>query len=318
MTVTPVTDRMADFAAQAQLTEMPDRVTRRARDLVRICVGAGARAAATSEALALHELLAGLDETPPPPEAAGPLLGPLGPLSHSTAVTFNAACMALGNAGQDGSSSGPGPGNAVVSCVFAAGELGPATSRSLLEGVVVGTETSLRIARALQQGPGTGWSAQRIAGRIGAAVAVVKALGGGLAEFRQAIGLAATQAAGLAGPASLSAAGVLAGKTASDGWEAGLLSLTGWKGPDHPLEGDRGLFRLITGKPVAQEVVTGLGHDWILTQVTLGGLAADQAHRPPGGLASAAASSFLRCIEATATEKLTDLAERRYSPKKRS
>lgn len=124
MTVTPVTDRMADFAAQAQLTEMPDRVTRRARDLVRICVGAGARAAATSEALALHELLAGLDETPPPPEAAGPLLGPLGPLSHSTAVTFNAACMALGNAGQDGSSSGPGPGNAVVSCVFAAGELG--------------------------------------------------------------------------------------------------------------------------------------------------------------------------------------------------
>ena len=222
MTVTPVTDRMADFAAQAQLTEMPDRVTRRARDLVRICVGAGARAAATSEALALHELLAGLDETPPPPEAAGPSAGaawPVVPLDgghvqrglHGTGECRARRILFRSRSGKRGRllrlrCRRAGAGDQPV----APGGRGRRHRDKPPDRPGAAAGTRHRMVSAAHS------RAHR------AAVAVVKALGGGLAEFRQAIGLAATQAAGLAGPASLSAAGVLAGKTASDGWEAGL------------------------------------------------------------------------------------------------
>jgi len=312
-----VTSRVADFAASARLGQLPESVAIAAYDLVRGGLTAGIRGAATAEADVLHGFLTWLDESTDAPQPAGPTLGAVGPLSRSAAVMFNAACMELGSTEPSAPCVRMLPRSAVVASVFAAAQLPKATGGSMLEGVAVGAETGLRVARALQhRGLPSGWSLAGIAGRIAAATAVVKALGGGEPEISAAIGLAATQAAGLEAPAPPVAAGMLTGKAATDGWEAGLLSLTEWKGPDRPLEGNHGLFRLITGEAAAQEVVTGLGDDWILIQVTLDGFAAEQVHRPLGGLASTAADSFIRCIESAATSELTRLAERRRSQKR--
>ncbi|MCW2919423.1 MAG: hypothetical protein JWN52_7491 [Actinomycetia bacterium] len=273
-----VTTRIADFAAQTRLSELPEDVVTSARELVGVCLASGFSAAATADARALHEFLAAFDEMLPPLGAEGAVLGALGRLSPSAAVTFNAACMVLGGAVAPGL-----PGPEVVSGVLAAAEMETATGRPLLEGVAVGAETGLRIARAIaRRRPTSGWSVRGLTGRIAAAVAVVNTLGGGADEFRQAIGLGATQAAGLAYLAPSTGAALLTGRAARDGLEAGLLSMTGWMGPERPIEGDRGLLRLITGSDDAadaDEIITGLGEDWLLAPLAMDGTATERAHR---------------------------------------
>lgn len=302
-----VTTRIADFAAQTRLSELREDVVTSARELVGVCLVSGFSAAATADARALHEFLAAFDETLPPPGAEGAVLGTLGRLSPSAAVTFNTACMVLGGAAP-GQSSTLLPGPEVVSGVLAAAEMEMATGRSLLEGVAVGAETGLRIARAIARcRPSSGWSMRGLTGRIAAAVAVVKTLGGGVDEFRQAIGLGATQAAGLAYLAPSAGAALVTGRAARDGLEAGLLSLTGWKGPERPIEGDRGLFRLLTGSDNtadADQIVTGLGDDWLLATLAMDGTATERAHRLFRDEKQVEDDPFLHCLQRIESESV--------------
>lgn len=330
-----VTSRVADFAAGVSLARVPEDVASGAQALVRVGVRAGTRAAATDPARLLHAFLAQLDE----PEkqrgnlaapaagyarasltaasaAAGPVLGIGGPLSPSAAVTFNAACMSPGfpgseRAGAPGAVALPGACQpaAVVAAVFGAAQMPGVTGRSLLEGVVVGSELGVRVTRALECGGlAAGWSAVTVASRIAAAVAVVKSLRGGAAEFSEAIGLAATQSGGLYSAVPAVAAGLLAGRAACDGWEAGLLARTGWNGPHRPLEGDRGLFRLMTGHAAgARRIITDLGDEWVFpraiapdaTNEDIASEALAQQHRDP---APRAVSAFMRLIESAGAE----------------
>jgi 2-methylcitrate dehydratase PrpD len=303
-----VTTRIADFAVQTRLSELREDVVSSARELVSACLVSGFSAAGTADARALHEFLAAFDETLTPPGAEGAVLGTLGRLPPSAAVTFNAACMVLGGAAAPGQSSTLLPGPEVVSGVLAAAEMDTATGRSLLEGVAVGAETGLRIARAIaRRRPSSGWSMRGLTGRIAAAVAVVKTLGGGVDEFRQAIGLGATQAAGLAYLAPSAGAALVTGRAARDGWEAGLLSLTGWKGPERPVEGDRGLFRLLTGSDDAadaDQIVTSLGDDWLLAQLAMDGTATERAHRLFRDEKPVEDDPFLRCLQRIESESV--------------
>lgn len=305
------TIRIAQFAAHAQLADLPDSVVVAARDLVGVCVASGIRSAGTPEASALHEILVQLDTATELPSTGGAVFGTHGRLSRSAAVTFNGACIARVPPRLLDSSLGLAPGPAVVSSVIAAAELGGGTGHMLLESVVVGTETGLRLARAVaKQRPSSGWSMQGVTGRVAAAVAVVKVLGGGVDEFRQAIGLGATQAAGLECSAPSAAAALLTGKVAADGFEAGLLSLTNWKGPEQPLEGGRGFFRLITGLTDASEVVAGLGDDWLLPKLALDSCATEQIRRLLDGETPTTADSlvqYLHAIESTDTQELVRL-----------
>jgi 2-methylcitrate dehydratase PrpD len=278
-----VTPGIADFAARTRLSELPEEVITNARELVGVCLVSGLGAAATADARAMHAFLAAFDDTLPQFGAEGAVLGRLGRLSPSAAVTFNAACMVLADAAAPGPSSTLLPGAEVVSSVLAAAGMESATGPSLLEGVAVGAETGLRIARAIARGrPSSGWSVRGLTGRIATAVAVVKILGGGVDQFRQAIGLGATQAAGLAYLAPSAGAALLTGRAARDGLEAGLLSLTDWQGPERPIEGDRGLLQLITGPDRAadaDEIITGLGDHWFLAQPAMDGTATTRAYR---------------------------------------
>jgi 2-methylcitrate dehydratase PrpD len=331
-----VTTRIADFAARTRLPELREDVVASARDLVTTCLTAGFSAAATPDARTLHNFLAAFDESPAPPGAEGAVPGPLGRLSPAAAVTFNAACMVLGGAAEaPGPSSALLPGPEVVSAALAAAEMEPATGRPLLEGVAVGAETGLRVARAIARyRTSSGWSVRGLAGRIAAAVAVVKILGGGADEFRQAVGLGATQAAGLAYLAPSPGAALLAGRAARDGLESGLLSLTGWKGPERPIEGDRGLFRLLTGSDDgtgADEIVTGIGDEWLLATLAMDSTATERAHRLFGDGKPVEDDLFLRCLgriesataylistEGQSHEKTTGGVSRRNRPRRSS
>jgi len=89
-----------------------------------------------------------------------------------------------------------------------------------------------------------GWSSGSVAAVIGAGVTAGLLLGLTGPQLRAALGLCATQAAGLAAAEATPAFAIQVGKAAFNGVEAALLARAGVTAPDEPLDGRRGLFAL--------------------------------------------------------------------------
>ena len=89
-----------------------------------------------------------------------------------------------------------------------------------------------------------GWSSGTVAAAIGAGVTAGLLLGLDEPQLRAAIGICATQAAGLRAATGTDAFPLQVGKAAFNGAEAALLARAGLTAPAEPLDGRRGLFTL--------------------------------------------------------------------------
>jgi hypothetical protein len=89
-----------------------------------------------------------------------------------------------------------------------------------------------------------GWSSGTVAAAVGAGVTAGLLLGLTGPRLRAAIGICATQAAGLHAAEGTDAFPLQVGKAAFNGVEAALLARAGLTGPAEPLDGRRGLFAL--------------------------------------------------------------------------
>ena len=89
-----------------------------------------------------------------------------------------------------------------------------------------------------------GWSSGTVAAAIGAGVTAGLLLGLTQPQLRAAIGICATQAAGLAAAEGTPAFPLQVGKAAFNGVEAAILARAGFTAPGEPLDGRRGLFAL--------------------------------------------------------------------------
>jgi hypothetical protein len=89
-----------------------------------------------------------------------------------------------------------------------------------------------------------GWSPGSVAAVVGAGVTAGLLLGLTGPRLRAAIGICATQAAGLRAAEGTDAFPLQAGKAAFNGVEAALLARAGFTAPVEPLDGRRGLFAL--------------------------------------------------------------------------
>jgi hypothetical protein len=89
-----------------------------------------------------------------------------------------------------------------------------------------------------------GWSSGTVAAAIGAGVTAGLLLCLTEPQLRAAIGICATQAAGLRAAAGTDAFPLQVGKAAFNGVEAALLARAGLTAPAEPLDGRRGLFAL--------------------------------------------------------------------------
>ncbi len=92
-----------------------------------------------------------------------------------------------------------------------------------------------------------GWSSGTVAAAIGAGLTAGLLLGLAEHQLRAAIGICATQAAGLHAAAGTDAFALQVGKAAFNGVEAALLARAGLTAPGEPLDGRRGLFALFAG-----------------------------------------------------------------------
>lgn len=155
----------------------------------------------------------------------------------------------------------------VVSTALALGEARGATARDILAAVIAGSEIAARLgAMAAGAFHDRGWHATGVLGAIGAAYAAARLHRLDVAMTQNAIGIAASQAAGIGEPFADGTwtKRLHAGWAAHCGIAAAELAACGFTGPAKGLDGARGLFaaHLGNGAQPFHHVTDGLGTDW--------------------------------------------------------
>jgi 2-methylcitrate dehydratase PrpD len=148
-------------------------------------------------------------------------------------------------------------------------ELAKRTSGTeFLHALILGMETTCRLGNAVTPGHyERGWHITSTCGIFGAAAAAGKILKLNARQYRDALGIAATQAAGLVEVLGSMARVLNAGFAARNGLAAARLAAGGFQGPARPLEGLRGFVNVFGGNKDFLQVTRGLGEHWEMTQV---------------------------------------------------
>ena len=155
------------------------------------------------------------------------------------------------------------PGAPIVPAALAAAEISSASGRALLEAVVVGMEIAMRVGNALGVSHfDRGWHVTGTMGHLGATAAAGRILGLDGEQMRNALGIAALEAAGLTSANGTMVKSFHPGKAAFDAIEAVWLARAGIDAAPRALEGKRGLGALLSDRPEWHEVIDGLGTVW--------------------------------------------------------
>ena len=134
---------------------------------------------------------------------------------------------------------------------------------SLLHAFIVGAEVECRIGNAVSPGHyARGWHITATSGVFGAAVACGKLLGLTVAELAAAIGITASQSAGLVENLASAAKNVGVGNAARNGLLAALLARAGYTAASQALEGALGWARAMGDAPTPEAFTEGLGMRW--------------------------------------------------------
>lgn len=157
------------------------------------------------------------------------------------------------------------PSGPVASAVLALAELRSASGRDLINAFVAGVEVECRIARAvLPAHYDIGWHITATAGVFGAAAASARLLGLDEERTTWALGLAATQAAGIREMFGSMAKSLHPGRAAQNGLAAGLMAEAGFTSAESAIEGKRGFANVLSTTVDLAKCVDALGQRYDL------------------------------------------------------
>ena len=232
-----MTRHLAEQASALRWADLPAPVRQVARQAMLDTIGCALAGAREPLADILFAELAEAGGTPGatvlgratrlPPAAAALLNGAAG---H--ALDFDDVNMAM-----------PGhPSVAILPALLALGEARGATGPELLTAFVAGTELACRVGRTIAPGhyDGLGFHATATLGSLGAAAACAHLLGLDAALFAAALGIAATQAAGLKSMFGTDCKPLHAGKAAYHGLLAAKLAARGFTSRGDAIECPQG------------------------------------------------------------------------------
>ena len=130
------------------------------------------------------------------------------------------------------------PTSPVASALFAYASANRVSGHDFMEAFITGFEAEMRIGNAVYPAHyDVGWHITGTAGIFGAAAAIGKLLGLSVQQMIWAIGLAATQAAGIREMFGSMAKSFHPGRAAQNGYESALLAQVGFTAGIHGLEG---------------------------------------------------------------------------------
>jgi 2-methylcitrate dehydratase PrpD len=179
-------------------------------------------------------------------------------LAASGAILQSAAAHAAAFAGDASLSDSA----AVLGAAFAAAKLKGASDDALAAAIACGRELQARVHRSVGDNAFDAiWNAGSAIGVFGAVAAAVSVMKLDAGQARNALGLAATQSAGLAITSGVAGAASV-GKAAADAVEAAVLASHGFTSSAAPIEGRRGFASLMATMFDASAITRGLGTDW--------------------------------------------------------
>ena len=168
----------------------------------------------------------------------GAAAGGAAPGGAAPAGAVAAGAMQRG-AAAGGAAPAAGPAVTMVVCA-AATALGDDCSAAVAVGLQAAALTEAGLVTAV------GWSVPVVSAAVGAGLAAGLMLGLPEAPLRSALGICATQAAGLRAAVGTDAAPLQAGKAAFNAVEAAQLARLGFTSSREPLDGRRALFPLFS------------------------------------------------------------------------
>ena len=140
---------------------------------------------------------------------------------------------------------------------------------AMLHALILGAEVECRIGNSVSPGHyARGWHITSTCGVFGAAVASAKLLGLDAQQTWHAIGIAASQSAGLIENLPSAAKNVAVGNAARNGLFAALLAEQGYTAAPAAVEGALGWARAMGDNPVVAKMTEGLGDQWELLKNT--------------------------------------------------
>ena len=133
------------------------------------------------------------------------------------------------------------PTSPVASALFAYASANPISGRGFLHAFVLGFEVTSRVGNVVYPWHyETGWHITATAGVFGAAAAIGKVRGLTAEKMIWALGLAATQSAGVRETFGSMAKAMHPGRAGQNGYFAALLAENGFTSGEHSIEGSRG------------------------------------------------------------------------------
>ncbi|MGP0072372.1 MAG: MmgE/PrpD family protein [Bryobacteraceae bacterium] len=157
------------------------------------------------------------------------------------------------------------PSSPVASALFAYASANKVSGRDFVHAFILGFEAESRIGNSVYPAHyDVGWHITGTAGVFGAAVAIGKLIGLSEQQMIWAIGLAATQAAGLREMFGSMAKSLHPGRAAQNGYASALLAQADFTAGQHGLEGPRGFAAVQAAKYDLSKITAGLGIDFDL------------------------------------------------------
>jgi 2-methylcitrate dehydratase PrpD len=139
------------------------------------------------------------------------------------------------------------------------------TGAAFLTALAVGIEVACRIGNAVSPGHyARGWHITATCGVFGAAATAARLLGLGTRETAHALGIAASESAGIVENLTTAAKNVGVGNAARNGLLAALMAQAGYEAAPTAIEGPLGWARSSGDAPDMDRIVGGLGRDWEL------------------------------------------------------
>lgn len=260
----PVTKTLAAWLVEARWDDVPDDVRHEAaRALVNYvgCAVGGSRDAAMDAALRALVPFSG------PPTAA--VLGRPERLDPLHASLMNGISSHVEDFDDTTPQNYIHPSSPVASALLAYASANPVSGRDLVHAFVLGFEAESRVGNAVYPAHyDAGWHITGTAGVFGAAAAIGRLRGLDARQMVWALGLAATQAAGLREMFGSMGKAFHPGRAAQNGYASALLAEAGFTAGERGIEGPRGFAAVQAASFDLARVTDDLGTDWNLRRNT--------------------------------------------------
>ncbi len=154
----------------------------------------------------------------------------------------------------------------ILAALFALADRGGFSGRDLVTAYAVGFEAGVRAGQAAPGHHDGGWHLTGTLGSIAAGAACARLLGLDARQMVHALGIAATQAAGMQQNRGTMCKSFHAGKAAANGVLAALLAQQGFDSSEEIIEGKRGFCRIYSKVAAPERMLENLGQRFEITR----------------------------------------------------